>query len=301
MEVVSLDDVEAEDMETLEKVVEELKTPTIGMYFETIEEARNYYERYGQENGFWIRTRASSKGRNRSNEITKVLFVCVKEGKYLGKKQQESVVEENDKTDEEEKLIPKKKVRRCSTVKCECKAHLRIMHDKWNCKWKVTSFDENHNHQLVTPCKRTKMTSNRNMPKAVKDLTETYKKEDFEERWRLLMKENGLESNEWLQGLFDIRESWVPVYNRGTFFAGMNTTGCSEGINSFFDGFVTHTSNLKEFVVKYEKALKRIVKRENDEDFESEHKFRIINDHEFLLKHAAKVYTRNAFNKFKDE
>ncbi|KAG5527497.1 hypothetical protein RHGRI_028408 [Rhododendron griersonianum] len=239
MEVVSLDDVEVDHMETPENVVEGLKTPTIGMYFETIEEARNYYERYGQENGFWIRTRASSKGRNRSNEVSKVLFVCIKEGKYLGKKQQESVVEENDKTDEEEKVIPKKR--------------------------------------------------------------ETYKKDDFEERWRLLMKENGLESNEWLQGLFDIRESWVPVYKRGTFFAGMNTTGRSEGINSFFDGFVTHTANLKEFVMKYEKALKRIVKRENDEDFESEHKFRIVNDHEFLLKHAAKVYTRNAFNKFKDE
>ncbi|KAG5553613.1 hypothetical protein RHGRI_011490 [Rhododendron griersonianum] len=81
----------------------------------------------------------------------------------------------------------------------------------------------------------------------------------------------------------------------------MNITGRIEGINSFFDSFVTHTSNLKEFVVKYEIALSRIVKRKNDKDFESEHKFRIVNDHEFLLKHAGKVYTRNVFNKFKDE
>ncbi|KAF7135662.1 hypothetical protein RHSIM_Rhsim08G0137500 [Rhododendron simsii] len=81
----------------------------------------------------------------------------------------------------------------------------------------------------------------------------------------------------------------------------MNTTGRSEGINSFFDGFVTSTTNLKEFVVQYDQALKRIVKRKNDEDFESKHKFRLVNDNEFLLKHAAKVYTRNAFNKFKDD
>ncbi|XP_058208216.1 protein FAR1-RELATED SEQUENCE 5-like [Rhododendron vialii] len=78
-------------------------------------------------------------------------------------------------------------------------------------------------------------------------------------------------------------------------------TGRSEGINSFFDGFVTHTSNFKEFVVKYENALSRIAKRKNDEDFESEHKFRIVNDHKFLLKHAGKMYTRNIFNKFKNE
>ncbi|KAI8524891.1 hypothetical protein RHMOL_Rhmol13G0184700 [Rhododendron molle] len=129
----------------------------------------------------------------------------------------------------------------------------------------------------------------------------TYKKEDFEERWMELMKEHGLESNEWLQQLYDIRDSWVPVYNRGTFFAGMNTTGRSEGVNSFFDDFVTSTTTLKEFVVKYDQALKRIVKRESDEDFESEHKFRIVNDNEFLLKHAAKVYAKNVFNKFKNE
>ncbi|KAI8524109.1 hypothetical protein RHMOL_Rhmol13G0124100 [Rhododendron molle] len=116
-----------------------------------------------------------------------------------------------------------------------------------------------------------------------------------------IVKENGLEGNEWLQQLYEIRDSWVPVYNRGTFFAGMNTTGRSEGVNSFFDAFVTSTTNLKEFVVKYDQALKRIVKRESDEDFESEHKFRIVKDNEFLLKHAAKVYTRNIFNKFKDE
>ena len=49
----------------------------------------------------------------------------------------------------------------------------------------------------------------------------------------------------------------------------MNTTGRSEGINSFFDGFVTSSTNLREFVVKYEEALKRIIEEESDEDFES--------------------------------
>ncbi|XP_004292344.1 PREDICTED: protein FAR1-RELATED SEQUENCE 5-like [Fragaria vesca subsp. vesca] len=85
----------------------------------------------------------------------------------------------------------------------------------------------------------------------------TYKTEDFEEKWKALMKENGLEENDWLKSLYEIRASWVPVYNRGTFFAGMNTIG--------------------------------------------QHKFRIVNDDEFLLKDAAKLYTRNVFNKFKGE
>ncbi|KAG5557784.1 hypothetical protein RHGRI_007884 [Rhododendron griersonianum] len=318
-----------------------------------------------------------------------MLFVCAKEGKYVAKIENNGVVEENEETEEDGKGIPRKRARGCSTVKCGCKAHLLIKYDKWSSKWKVTVFTDAHNHPLVTPSKRMRMKSNRHMPKAVKNLTKafhkenlgifkvtsifggehigfdnrdcynhlrnvrhreldggdaqsvlvyfrnrqaqnpqflyaiqcddmyfkkskfkkdvkiciwaTYRKEDFEKRWIELMKENGLESNEWLQQLYDIRESWVSVYNRGTFFAGMNTTRRSEGVNSFFDGFVTSTTNLKEFVVKDDQALKRIVKRENDEDFESEHKFRIVNDNEFLLKHGAKIYTRNVFNKFNDE
>ncbi|XP_050157481.1 protein FAR1-RELATED SEQUENCE 5-like [Malus sylvestris] len=124
---------------------------------------------------------------------------------------------------------------------------------------------------------------------------------DFEVKWMALMKEDGLENDEWLKSLYEMCSSWVLVYNRRIFVAGMNTTRRSEGINYFFDGFVTPTTNLSEFVVKYEQALKKIMERESDKDFESEHKYRIVNEGEFLLQHAASLYTRNVFNKFKDE
>ncbi|KAK2661772.1 hypothetical protein Ddye_000346 [Dipteronia dyeriana] len=70
----------------------------------------------------------------------------------------------------------------------------------------------------------------------------------------------------------------------------MNTTGCSEGINSIFDGFVTSKTNLREFVIKYEQTLKKIIEKESYEDFESEHKYRIIDDGKFLLKHEVNSY-----------
>ncbi|KAK0608305.1 hypothetical protein LWI29_028654 [Acer saccharum] len=147
-----------------------------------MDEARNYYEDYGRQEGFWIRTRSSSKTRLGSNEVTSRKFVCAHQGKYV-------------------------------TMNKSC---------------------------------------------------------DIEEE------KNNKETR-------------------------MNTIGRIEGINSFFDAFVTSKTNLKEFVVKYEQALKRIMGRESDEDFESEHKYRIVNDGEFLLKHAAQLYTRKVFNKFKDE
>ncbi|KAH7850623.1 hypothetical protein Vadar_000511 [Vaccinium darrowii] len=174
--------VEVDDTETPNNVVEGLKTPTIGMFFETIEEARKHYEGYGREKDFWIRTRASSKGRNWSDEVTSILFVCAKEGKYVANanNQKDGVVEGNDEREEHEKVISKKRPRSCSTVRCGCKAHMRIVLDQWSCKWKVTVFDDNHNHQLVTPCNRMKMKSNRHMPKAIKDLAEAFHRENME-------------------------------------------------------------------------------------------------------------------------
>ena len=43
--------------------------------------------------------------------------------------------------------------------------------------------------------------------------------EEFEEDWNNLILTYGMEKNEWLQGLYDIRKSWIPVYNKNTFFA----------------------------------------------------------------------------------
>ncbi|KAG5543954.1 hypothetical protein RHGRI_016639 [Rhododendron griersonianum] len=178
MELVSLDDVEVDNIETPENVVEGLKTPTIGMYFETIEEAQKYYEDCGRQNSFWILTQTSSKGQNRSNEMNSMLFICAK-GRYVAKTENDDVVEENDERDEDGKVIPKKRRTNCSTIKCGCNAHLRIKRDKWSLICKVIFFDNVHNYQLVTPFKRMKMKSNQHMPKAVKDLTEAIHRENL--------------------------------------------------------------------------------------------------------------------------
>ncbi|KAH7842047.1 hypothetical protein Vadar_000783 [Vaccinium darrowii] len=160
--------------------VKGLEAPSIGMTFETIEEARKYYEEYGRQKGFWIRTRTSSKGRNRANEVSSMLLVCAKEGKHVAKTNNDGVIEGNGVRDQDEKVIPKKRVRSCSTIRCGCEAHLLITRGKWSAKWKVTVFSDIHNHQLVTPAKRMKMKSNRHMPKAVKDLTEAFHRENLE-------------------------------------------------------------------------------------------------------------------------
>ncbi|XP_061359251.1 protein FAR1-RELATED SEQUENCE 5-like [Gastrolobium bilobum] len=125
--------------------------------------------------------------------------------------------------------------------------------------------------------------------------------QEFEERWKNLLVQYGLVGNEWLHVLYSIRSSWVPIFNRSTFFAGMNTTQRSESINSFFDGFVTSGTTLKEFVEKYNQAVDARYESFKKEDFESKHKERLLTFNMPLEEHAAKVYTRAIFLKFSEE
>ena len=98
-----------------------------------------------------------------------------------------------------------------------------------------------------------------------------------------------------------IKESWIPIFSRSTFFAGMNTIERSEGINAFFDSFVHSRTTLQEFVVKFEKVFDCRLEVEKRKDYESRHKSHILSTGSKLGHHAAFVYTRNVFGKFQDE
>ncbi|KAK7282384.1 hypothetical protein RIF29_11092 [Crotalaria pallida] len=125
--------------------------------------------------------------------------------------------------------------------------------------------------------------------------------QNFETEWQGLIDEYKLTDNGWLRDLYNIRESWIPIYNISTFFAGMNTTQRSESINAFFNSFVNARTTLQEFVMKFEKANESRLSAERKEDYESRHKFCILSTGSKLEEHAAFVYTRNIFGKFQDE
>ena len=108
----------------------------------------------------------------------------------------------------------------------------------------------------------------------------------------------GLERNQWLEGLYNIQESWIPVYNRNTFFVGMNTTQKSEIMNVFFDSFVNLRTTLQEFVVKFVKVVDRRYMKERKEDFDSRHKTPSLVIGSKIEHQAAFIYTRTIFSKF---
>ncbi|KAK0571256.1 hypothetical protein LWI29_013256 [Acer saccharum] len=166
---------EKSDETNIQNNLEELQTPYVGMLFETLEEARNYYENYGRQEGFWIRIRSSSRTRYGTNEVTSRQFVCAHQGKYVPENKKHDIVEESDKIEMNQKS-KKKMGKKCSTIKCGCESSMWIVRDKW----KVSVFKDTHNHKIVSPARRMKMKSNKYMPKAAKKLTETFQKENLQ-------------------------------------------------------------------------------------------------------------------------
>ncbi|KAF6139819.1 hypothetical protein GIB67_009666 [Kingdonia uniflora] len=104
-----------------------------------------------------------------------------------------------------------------------------------------------------------------------------------------------------MQGIFNIRQRWISLWNRETFFVGMCSTGRSESTNNFFNAWLPITTGLHNFVTKYEAALIVVCERESAEDFASEHRYRQVGPHQALLKDAAKIYTRSMFHKLQDQ
>ncbi|GAB2292772.1 hypothetical protein Dimus_027007, partial [Dionaea muscipula] len=96
--------------------------PFVGKYFDTVKDVREFYKQYGIQLGFTIRTRSTSKSIHRSEEVTGVTFVCLREGKHPKMTQplEYCVGEESfiDNTSGEKSATSK---RHASTVKCDCK------------------------------------------------------------------------------------------------------------------------------------------------------------------------------------
>jgi len=92
---------------------------------------------------------------------------------------------------------------------------------------------------------------------------------DFEIGWQRVLERYNLKDNDWLCRLYDERTFWVPAYLKGVFWAGMTTTQRSESMNAFFDGYVRPSTTLKQFVDKYDIALRKKVENEALADFNS--------------------------------
>ncbi|XP_074374225.1 protein FAR1-RELATED SEQUENCE 5-like [Apium graveolens] len=123
----------------------------------------------------------------------------------------------------------------------------------------------------------------------------------FEARWASFVEKYHLQDHKWLNGLYELKHKWIPAYTRNKFSAFQNSTSRSEGMNSFFDKYVSSATGLKEFIENAQKALARQFMREKEEDYVTINLKRPMKLHTILEYHASCIYTKEMFRRFQDE
>ncbi|KAL6583476.1 hypothetical protein OROMI_005554 [Orobanche minor] len=106
-------------------VERQAEVPIVGMKFNSIEEAYNFYKQYARRIGFGVCKRSSTKGAD--SEVKFVIFACVRQGKSVSR----SI----------NPLQPR------PTAKTECKARIRIC-GRVSGNFTLTRAKLDHNHDL---------------------------------------------------------------------------------------------------------------------------------------------------------
>ncbi|PPR80965.1 hypothetical protein GOBAR_AA39749 [Gossypium barbadense] len=121
---------------------------------------------------------------------------------------------------------------------------------------------------------------------------------EFNTTWNSLVNKYNLKGNAWLQQMYDKRESWVPLYLRGKFFAGIPI---GETVESFFGTQVNGQTPLREFIPRYEQGLEQCREDERKEDFNSFNLQSFSQTKEAIEEQCRRLYTFTIFKIFQDE
>ena len=136
-------------------VVDENMTPRLGMHFDDLDDAYNFYNAYGKLVGFSIKKESSNRGKD--GEVVWNRFVRSKEGK----------------TDEKHWIRKEHIQRRRMETRFDCKAKLQVKIDKSG-GYVVSKFVPQHSHAPATPSKRFMLRSHRKVPESKRQLINTY-------------------------------------------------------------------------------------------------------------------------------
>ncbi|KAG6485877.1 hypothetical protein ZIOFF_054444 [Zingiber officinale] len=130
---------------------------------------------------------------------------------------------------------------------------------------------------------------------------DSMRKEQFDFSWGQMIQKYGLESNPWLSTLYDNRHQWVPVYVKDSFWAGMSAVQRNESVHAFFEGYTNSKTTLKQFLDRYDKALRVRVEKELHEDLNSFNYCCPCVSHYNIEKQYQQAYTDSKFKETQEE
>ncbi|KAK8957163.1 Protein FAR1-RELATED SEQUENCE 3 [Platanthera zijinensis] len=123
----------------------------------------------------------------------------------------------------------------------------------------------------------------------------------FETNWALAIAEYDLRKNTWLQGLFNIRQRWVPVYLKDSFFAEMSPSQKLETMNDFYKKYFNTKTSLKVLLTQFDLAMSSRYEDEVRADLNTLCTKAILKTASPIEKQAAAIYSSAVFEKFQEE
>ncbi|CAJ2633247.1 protein FAR1-RELATED SEQUENCE 5-like [Trifolium pratense] len=127
-------------------------------------------------------------------------------------------------------------------------------------------------------------------------------KDEFEEFWSELIKENKLERNPWVAKTYANKSMWATAYLRDKFFGCFRTTSQCEAVNAIIKSYTRKKCSIFEFIHNFEQALRDYRNNEVVADFKSKCTEPVLTTHLHLIESdAAKVYTAEIFIEVKDQ
>ncbi|KAM1634008.1 hypothetical protein TB2_011964 [Malus domestica] len=125
--------------------------------------------------------------------------------------------------------------------------------------------------------------------------------EDFEDRWREMVNEYGLQANKHVISLYALRNFWALAYLRNYFFAGIMSTSQPESINAFIQRFLSAQSQLDRFVEQAADVVDYNDRVGVKQKIERKLQRVCLKTGSPIESHAASVLTPYAFGKLQEE
>ncbi|KAJ3669942.1 hypothetical protein LUZ60_010266 [Juncus effusus] len=125
--------------------------------------------------------------------------------------------------------------------------------------------------------------------------------DSFEGNWLSIVDRYELRKNTWLQLLFNIREKWVPLYLKDSFFGEMSPTQKMETVNDFYKKHFNSKTSVKVFLTQFDLAMMSWHEEEANSDLDSLRSLPALKTASPIEKQAARVYTKAVFRGFQEE
>ncbi|XP_057432331.1 protein FAR1-RELATED SEQUENCE 5-like [Lotus japonicus] len=123
---------------------------------------------------------------------------------------------------------------------------------------------------------------------------------DFEAKWAKMVEECGVEDNDWVRDLYEMRNMWATAHMRGEFFGGYRTTSRVEGLHAQIGKFIDVWNNLTDFMHNFFRFLSYQRFRELEADLASLHGDQVLlTQLRSLERSASNIYTKSMFKNFR--